>query len=69
MTDYTSTWDALYLAMADIYDMKQKAIEEGASDYVGVADILMAYHLTLVSDMWGCPLLGCLRQHDSYASL
>ena len=53
VTDYTSTWDALYLAMADIYDMKQKAIEEGASDYVGVADILMAYHLTLVSDMWG----------------
>ena len=53
VTDYTSTWDALYLAMADIYDMKQKAIEEGASDYVGVADILMAYHLTLVSDLWG----------------
>ena len=53
VTDYTSTWDALYLAMADIYDMKQKAIEEGASDYVGVANILMSYHLSLVSDMWG----------------
>lgn len=53
VTDYTSTWDALYLAMADIYDMKQKAMEEGASEYVGVANILMAYHLSLVTDLWG----------------
>ncbi|MBD1397741.1 SusD/RagB family nutrient-binding outer membrane lipoprotein [Pontibacter sp. JH31] len=53
VTDYTSTWDALYLAMADIYDMKQKGIEEGASDYVGVANIMMSYHLSLVSDLWG----------------
>jgi len=53
VTDYTSTWDALYLAMADIYDMKQKATIEEASDYVGVADVMMAYHLTLVADLWG----------------
>ena len=53
VTDYTSTWDALYLAMADIYDMKQKGIEEGASDYVGVANIMMSYHLSLVTDLWG----------------
>ncbi|MFD2513583.1 SusD/RagB family nutrient-binding outer membrane lipoprotein [Pontibacter locisalis] len=53
VTDYTSTWDALYLAMADIYDMKQKAQEQEASDYVGVANILMAYHLMLVTDLWG----------------
>jgi len=53
VTDYTSTWDALYLAMADIYDMKQKGLDEGATDYVGVADILMAYNLSLVADMWG----------------
>ena len=53
VTDYTSTWDALYLAMADIYDMKQKGMEEGASDYVGVANILMSYHLSLVTDLWG----------------
>jgi hypothetical protein len=52
-TDYTSTWDALYLAMADIYDMKQKGMEEEASDYVGVANVLMAYHLSLVADLWG----------------
>ncbi|SIT75223.1 SusD/RagB family nutrient-binding outer membrane lipoprotein [Pontibacter indicus] len=53
VTDYTGTWDALYLAMADIYDMRQKGIEEGASDYVGVANILMSYHLSLVTDLWG----------------
>ncbi|MBC5992240.1 SusD/RagB family nutrient-binding outer membrane lipoprotein [Pontibacter cellulosilyticus] len=53
VTDYTSTWDALYLAMADIYDMKQKAQEQEAPNYVGVANILMAYHLMLVTDLWG----------------
>ncbi|WP_162053356.1 SusD/RagB family nutrient-binding outer membrane lipoprotein [Pontibacter pamirensis] len=53
VTDYTSTWDALYLAMADIYDMKQRGIEAGASDYVGVANVLMAYNLSLVTDLWG----------------
>jgi hypothetical protein len=53
ITDYTGTWDAIYLAMADIYDMKQRGMEEGATDYVGVANILMAYHLNLVTDMWG----------------
>lgn len=53
VTDYTATWDNLYYAMADIYDMKQKAIEEGASDYHGVANVLMSYHLSLVSDLWG----------------
>ncbi|MBF9251965.1 SusD/RagB family nutrient-binding outer membrane lipoprotein [Pontibacter sp. 172403-2] len=53
VSDYTSIWDNLYLAMADIYDMKQKAQEEGASQYVGVADVLMAYNLSLVTDMFG----------------
>jgi hypothetical protein len=53
VVDLTGTWDALYLAMADIYDMKQKAIEEEATDYIGVANIMMAYHLNLVTDLWG----------------
>lgn len=53
ITDYTSTWDALYLAMADIYDMKQEAMEQGASSYVGVANVLIAYHLSLITDLWG----------------
>ena len=30
-TDYTSTWDAVYFGMADLYDMKKFALEQGAS--------------------------------------
>ncbi len=52
-TDYTSTWDNLQYAMADIYDMREKAQQESASQYLGVANILMVYHLSLVSDLWG----------------
>lgn len=53
ITNTSSTWNAVYLAMADIYDMKQNARAQGASEYVGVADVLMAYHLSLVTDVWG----------------
>lgn len=53
VVDLTGTWDAIYLAMADIYDMKQKGMDEGATDHVGVANILMAYHLNLIIDHWG----------------
>lgn len=53
ITDYTSTWDALYYAMADIYDMKVKAQAEGSSEHSGVASILMSYNLSLVTDMFG----------------
>lgn len=51
--DYTGTWDALYYAMADIYDLKNLAIAQGANDYTGVANVLLSYHLSLVSDLWG----------------
>jgi hypothetical protein len=53
VVDYTGTWDALYYAMADINDLKALAQEQGSSEYVGVADVLLSYHLTLVSDLWG----------------
>ncbi|GAB2526005.1 SusD/RagB family nutrient-binding outer membrane lipoprotein [Rufibacter soli] len=53
ITNYSGTWNSLYLAMADIYDMRKKAMEQGSSEYLGVADVLMAYHLTLVTDLWG----------------
>jgi hypothetical protein len=51
--DYTGTWDALYFAMADIYDLKELAIKQGSNDYQGVANILLSYNLTLVNNMWG----------------
>lgn len=53
ITDYTSTWDYIYFAMADLRDMKLKAQEQGATDYVGVADVMLAYHLNLIADTFG----------------
>lgn len=51
--DLTGTWDALYLSMADITDMKTIAINQGSSEYLGVANVLLAYNLNLVADLWG----------------
>lgn len=53
IVDYTGTWDALYFAMADITDMRNLAIKLGSSEYLGVANVLLAYHINLVSDLWG----------------
>lgn len=53
VVDYSGTWDALYFAMADIHDLKNLAIEQGSSEYLGVADVLLSYHINLVSDLWG----------------
>jgi hypothetical protein len=53
ITDYTTTWDSLYRTMAVIYDMKNEALRQGATEHLGVADVLMAYHLSLVTDMFG----------------
>lgn len=52
-TDYTSTWDAIYYAMADLTDLKNRAIAEGASEYVGVANVLLSYHISLIADSFG----------------
>jgi hypothetical protein len=51
--DFTSTWDALYFAMADANEMKKLAVAQSSSEYKGVADVLIAYNLTLVNDLWG----------------
>lgn len=53
IVDYTGTWDALYFAMADIRDLKANAVAQGSSEYIGVANVLLAYHLNLVTDLWG----------------
>jgi hypothetical protein len=53
ITDYTSTWDAVYFGMADLYDMKRVAQEQGSSEYVGVANVMISYHLTLIADVFG----------------
>jgi hypothetical protein len=51
--DFVLTWDALYFAMADIFDLKNLAIQQGSSEYLGVANVLLSYHINLVSDLWG----------------
>lgn len=51
--DFSATWDALYFAMADANEMKKLAIAQGSSEYKGVADVIIAYNLTLVNDLWG----------------
>jgi hypothetical protein len=51
--DFTGTWDALYFAMADILDLKNLAIQQGSSEYIGIANVLLSYHLSLATDLWG----------------
>jgi hypothetical protein len=51
--DFTGTWDALYYAMADVNELKKQAVIQNSSEYIGVADVLLAYNLTLVNDLWG----------------
>src|SRR5690606_41240180 len=53
MVDYSTTWDNVYYAMADITDMKNAAIAQGSSEYLGVANTLLAYHVSLVNNLWG----------------
>jgi hypothetical protein len=51
--DYTGMWDALYFAMADVNEMKKLAIKQSSSEYLGVANVLLAYNLIMVNDLWG----------------
>lgn len=51
--DASSTWTFLYDNMTDIYDMEKLAVELGATQYQGVAKILMAINLQYVHDLWG----------------
>ncbi len=51
--DFSATWDLLYFAMADANEMKKLAIAQNSSEYKGVADVLIAYNLIMVNDLWG----------------
>ena len=53
LTDYSNTWDSLYYTMGDINELKKKATAAEATEQVGVSNLLMAYHLDLVIDLWG----------------
>lgn len=53
ITDNTTQWNNAYYAMADLADMIGKAQAAGATEHLGVAQLLMAYTLGLVADTWG----------------
>lgn len=51
--DASGTWTSLYDTMTDIYDILQQANASGATQYQGVAKILMATNLSLLHSLWG----------------
>ncbi|MEJ7692856.1 SusD/RagB family nutrient-binding outer membrane lipoprotein [Daejeonella sp.] len=51
--DFTGTWDAMYFAMSDINEMKKLATKNNSTEYLGVANLLFAYHLIIVNNFWG----------------
>jgi len=51
--DASNTWTLLYDNMTDIYDMEKMAKDAGATQYQGIAKILMAMDLHLVHNLWG----------------
>lgn len=51
--DASTLWSNLYDNMTDLQDMMVFAEELGASDYIGVAKIMTALHLSMINDIWG----------------
>ena len=51
--DPSNTWGAIYDVLTDIHDMRAQAAEQGLNAYVGVADILTAYNMSLSLNLWG----------------
>lgn len=50
---YGNTWFIFYDMMTDLAVLQQKAEEEGATEYLGAAKIMMALNLATVVDTWG----------------
>jgi hypothetical protein len=51
--DASDAWDPIYAVMTSLYDMKQAAIAGGRIHYIGAADVLLAYNLSMSSNLWG----------------
>ncbi|HUP13449.1 MAG TPA: SusD/RagB family nutrient-binding outer membrane lipoprotein [Niastella sp.] len=51
--DVSTTWTNLYDNMTDIYDLEKIAAEKGATQYQGVAKVLMAMNLQFIHSLWG----------------
>ena len=50
---FDGTWGTLYDVMGDLTLLEAQAADEGATDYVGIAKILKAFHLASAVDVWG----------------
>ncbi len=50
---FDGTWGGIYDVMADLTVIETTGTETGATDYVGIAKILKAFHLASAVDMWG----------------
>jgi len=46
-------WDNTYLTLTDIETLISKATEDGDLQYVGVAQLLKAYEMSVAVDLWG----------------
>ena len=53
LVDASKPWDSIYTIMTDLYDLKRFAAAKGLSAFVGVADILLALHLNMTTNLWG----------------
>lgn len=53
IVDYSGTFDAIYYTLADANELKKLATEKQNNEYLGVADVILSYNLTLAADLWG----------------
>lgn len=51
--DRSSTWRTLYYAIQDIRAMEAQAVERNAYEHIGVAKILEAVNLSMLTDLFG----------------
>jgi hypothetical protein len=51
--DASGAWNGCYNIMTDLYDMRRFGAEQGLNAYVGVADVLMAQQLNMITNVWG----------------
>ncbi|HYC28338.1 MAG TPA: SusD/RagB family nutrient-binding outer membrane lipoprotein, partial [Chitinophagaceae bacterium] len=65
--DASSTWTSLYDNMTDVYDLEKMAAEQGATQYQGVAKILLAMDLSLVHSLWGAAPYSAAFAGDNLA--
>ncbi len=50
---YDGTWSGVYDIMTDLSVLQRQAREAGATDFLGVANVLKAIHLGMAVDAWG----------------